>query len=283
MTKAERRNPRIEVVDKFPLASGVKLLTSVGIERPLFDNQALGGTTDCGTGCLSGFPAISGGIGLETGRLGSGFGIANLRLAARTTWGRFEERFNQGTLTPNLNAQTNFTDRTFDNQTVAFSALLDRIGYNQTGRAMTLKLLGGGVWTRGEGRITNSEFDRRVILDSDGSVVPAQSLGGWINPQFFVTDTISLRWAGGVQYALNSDRPVVTGSLITDPSGSGKTFFRVNNFQSEVSVWWTPGPFTFALAYNFTRTHFKSVDFAGGSESRHNDNNKIEFISWGSF
>jgi len=280
---AERRNPRIEVVDKFPLTDGVKLLASLGLERPLFDNQALGGTSDCGTGCLSGFPAISGGIGLETGRLGRGFGIGAMRLAARTTWGQFEERFNQGTLTPNLNAQTRFTDRTFDNQTVAFGALLDRIGYNQTGRAMTLKLLGGGVWTRGEGRITNSEFDRRVIQAGDGSLVPAQSLGGWINPQFFITDTLSLRWAGGVQYALDSDRPVVTGSLISDPSGSGKTFFRVNNFQSEVSLWWTPGPFTFALAYNFTRTRFKSVDFAGGSESRRNDNNKIEFISWWSF
>jgi len=280
---AERRNPRIEVIDKFPLAPGMKFLTSFGLERPLFDNQALGGTNDCGTGCLSGFPAISAGIGLETGRLGTGFGIGAMRLAARTTWGRFEERFNQGTLTPNLNAQTNFTDRTFDNQTVAFSALLDRIGYNQNGRALTLKLLGGGVWTRGEGRITNSEFDRRVIVASDGSLVPAQSLGGWINPQFFLTETLSLRWAAGTQWALDSNRPVVTGSLISDPSGSGKTFFRVNNVQSEVSVWWTPGPFTFALGYNFTRTHFKSVDVGGGSESRHNDNNKIEFISWWSF
>jgi hypothetical protein len=26
----------------------------------------------------------------------------------------------------------------------------------------------------------------------------------------------------------------------------------VNNFQSEVSLWWTPGPFTFSLGYNFT-------------------------------
>lgn len=280
---AERRNPRIEVVDKFPLAPGVKFLTSFGLERPLFDNQALGGTSDCGTGCLSGFPAISGGIGLETGRIGSGFGIGALRLAARTTWGRFEERFDQGTLTPNLNAQTNFTDRTFDNQTAAFSVLLDRVGYNPNGRAMTLKLTGGGVWTRGEGRITNSEFDRRVVLASDGSLVPAQSLGGWINPQFFITDTVSLRWAGGTQWALDSDRPVITGSLISDPSGSGLTFFRVNNFQSEVSVWWTPGPFTFALGYNFTRTNFKTVNLGGGSESRHNDNNKIEFISWWSF
>ncbi len=66
---------------------------------------------------------------------------------------------------------------------------------------------------------------------------------------------------------MESKRPVVTGSLIADPSGSGRQFFRVNNFQSEVSLWWTPGPFTFA-------------NLTGGSQSRENENNKIEFVSW---
>ena len=160
---------------------------------------------------------------------------------------------------------------------------LDRIGFNKTGRALTLKLTGGGVWTRGDGQILQSQFDRRVILNSHGSLTPAQSLGGWINPQFFLTDTLSLRWAGGTQWALDSKRPVITGSLIADPSGSGLQFFRVNNFQSEVSLWWTPGPFTFALAYNFTTTRFRSVNLTGGSQSRENENNKIEFISWFSF
>lgn len=280
---AERRNPRVEVVDKYPLTSNIKFLTSLGFERPLFDNQALGGTTDCGTGCLSGFPAVSAGIGLEAGRLGSDFGIAATKIYARTTWGEFQERFNTGTLTPNLNAQTNFTQHSFDNQTAAFSLTLDRIGFNKTGRALTLKLTGGGVWTRGDGQILQSQFDRRVILNSHGSLTPAQSLGGWINPQFFLTDTLSLRWAGGTQWALDSKRPVITGSLIADPSGSGLQFFRVNNFQSEVSLWWTPGPFTFALAYNFTTTRFRSVNLTGGSQSRENENNKIEFISWFSF
>src|SRR5713101_6646291 len=237
---AERRNPRVEVVDKYPLTSNIKFLTSLGFERPLFDNQALGGTTGCGTGCLSGFPALSAGIGLEAGRLGSDFGIAATKIYARTTWGEFQERFNTGTFTPNLNAQTNFTQHTFDNQTVAFGVALDRIGFNKTGRALTLKLAGGGVWTRGDGQITDSEFDRRVILNR-------------------------------------------TGSLIADPSGSGLQFFRVNNLQSEVSLWWTPGPFTFALAYNFTTTRFRSVNLTGGSQSRENENNKIEFISWFSF
>jgi hypothetical protein len=280
---AERRNPRVEVVDKYPLTPNIKFLTSLGFERPLFDNQALGGTTDCGTGCLSGFPALSAGIGLETGRLGSDFGIAATKIYARTTWGEFQERFNKGTLTENISAQTNYTQRTFDNQTVAFAATLDRIGFNQTGRALTLKLSGGGVWTRGDGQLIGSQFDRRVILNSQGGLTPAQSLGGWINPQFFLTDTLSLRWAGGTQWALNSNRPVAAGSLIADPSGSGLQFFRVNNFQSEASIWWTPGPFTFALAYNFTTTRFRSVNLTGGSQSRENDNNKIEFISWFSF
>ena len=57
----------------------------------------------------------------------------------------------------------------------------------------------------------------------------------------------------------------------------------MNNRQSEVSLWWTPGPFTFALSYNHTLTHFKRVSPSGGSESRENENNKIEFISFFSF
>src|SRR5437870_10488540 len=283
---AERRNPRVEVVGKFALTSNVKLLTSLCFERPLFDDGFLGGTTDCGSGCLSGFPAVSGRIGLEAGRLGGDFGIGATRIYARTTWGEFRERFTQGTLIPttSTNDETNFTQHTFDNQTAAFSVTLDRIGFNKTGQALTLRLKGGGVWTRGEGRITNSEFDRRVILDGGGHLVPAQSLGGWINPQFFLTDTLSLRWAGGEQWALESSRPAITGTLLADPApGSTLSFFRVNNFQSEVSLWWTPGPFTFALGYNFTSTNFKSVNRSGGSESRHNENNKVEFISWWSF
>src|SRR5438128_7168956 len=282
---AERRNPRVEVVDKFPLTSNVKFLTSLGFERPLFDDGFLGGTTDCGSGCLSGFPAVSGGIGLEAGRLGGDFGIGATRIYARTTWGEFQERFTQGTLIPttSTNDETNFTQHTFDNQTAAFSVTLDRIGFNKTGQALTLRLKGGGVWTRGEGRITNSEFDRRVILDGGGHRVPAQSLGGWSNPQFYLTHTLRLRGAGRAPWPPDSNRPAITGTLLADPSGSGKNFFRVNNFQSEVSLWWTPGPFTFALGYNFTSTTFKSVNLSGGSESRHNENNKVEFISWWSF
>src|SRR5207247_2356129 len=283
---AERRNPRVEVVDKFPLTSNLVFLTSLGFERPLFDDGFLGGTTDCGSGCLSGFPAVSGGIGLEAGRLGGDFGIGATRIYARTPWGDFKERFTQGTLIPTTpandwptspaNDETNFTQHTFDNQTAAFSVTLDRIGFNKTGQALTLRLKGGGVWTRGEGRITNSEFDRRVILDGGGHLVPAQSLGGWINPQFYLTDTLSLRWAGGEQFALQSNRPAITGALLADPApGPTLPVYPGNHFHSEVSLWWTPGPFTFALGYHFPSTHFQSVKRSAGSEPRRNEHNRV--------
>lgn len=281
---ALRRNPRVEAVERLPVLPGAKLLLSLGFERPFFDNQALGGggdvqAKDLGSGDLSGFPAFSGGFGVETGRIGL---IGSTAFYARGTWGERKERFTQGTTTASLNAETNFRDRNFTDQVAQGTFILDRIGFNETGRAMTLKLQGGAVWTRGEGRVTNSDFDRRVILDSDGDFKSAQSVGGWINPIFWFTDTISLRWSGGFQTALDNKRPVVTGSLIADSAGT--SFFRVNNRQSEVSLWWTPGPFTFAAGWNFTKTDFRNVNATGtGSTSRDNENNKFEFISFFSF
>jgi len=280
-----RRNPRIELLHKYPVTSNMKFLTSIGFERPFFDNQALGGSADLGSGDMSGFPAVSGGIGLEAGRIGEVFGIGKTAIYVRTTWGEFEERFTKGTIPPAVNTSVsplNFNERHFTNQVAQGNFILDRIGFNKTGRALTLSLWGGTVWTRGEARITNSEFDRRVILDSDGSLTPAQSVGGWINPMFWITDTLSLRWAGGTQYALDDHRVVVTGSGIAGATFPN-SFFRVNNRQSEVSLWWTPGPFTFALSYNHTETHFRRVTSPTGSESRENENNKIEFLSWFSF
>ncbi|MBI3076937.1 MAG: hypothetical protein HYY85_08150 [Deltaproteobacteria bacterium] len=44
-----------------------------------------------------------------------------------------------------------------------------------------------------------------------------------------------------------------------------------------------PGPFTFGVAWNHTFTHFKRVNPLGGSESRENENDKIELIGWFSF
>ena len=272
----ERRNPRIELVHRYPLTSNIKFLSSIGFERPFFNNEALGGTADLGAGDLSGFPAVSGGIGLEAGRIGEGFGIGSSKIYVRTTWGETEDRFTAGTTTLNTSAQTSFTERHFTNQTAWGTFTLDRIGFNKTGRATTFRLKGGGLWTRGEARHLDAGFDRRIIIDDDGKLISAQSVGGFINPQFYLTDTISIRWAGGAQYALDNDRPVVAGALTNN-------FFRVNNKQSEVSIWWTPGPFTFAIAYNHTNTDFRSVNLVRGSESRENENNKIEFIGWFSF
>ncbi len=270
---ALRRNPRGELVHKLPLAPQLKFVSSVGAERPFFGSDFIG--TDLGPGDLSGFPAVSGGIGLEAGRIGSGFGIGSTAIYLRTTWGEFEERFTPAGTASNA-AQTNFSERHFTNQTLWGTFTLDRIGFNRTGRALTLQLRGGGLWTRGEAFHLNAEFDRSVIRDSDGSLSEAQSVGGFINPIFWLTDTLSIRWSGGAQFALDSDRPVVVGTLISN-------FHRVNNKQSEVSIWWTPGPFTFALGYNHTKTDFRRVFPAGGSESRENENNKIEFISFFSF
>src|SRR2546427_1526078 len=92
---ANRRNPRIEFIERFPLLPGMKLLASLGAERPLFDNQALGGgdvaARDLGSGDLSGFPALSSGIGFEAGRLGL---IRADAVYGRGTWGERRGRFN---------------------------------------------------------------------------------------------------------------------------------------------------------------------------------------------
>ncbi|MBI4635311.1 MAG: hypothetical protein HY727_03085 [Candidatus Rokubacteria bacterium] len=270
---ASKRNPRFELLHKYPLTSNLRFVSSLGAERPFFGNDFIG--TDLGPGDLSGFPALSAGVGLESGRLGEGFGIGRSAAYVRTTWGEFEERFtSEGTAS--LGATTNFSERHFTNQTAWGTVTLERIGLNKTGRAMTLELRGGGLWTRGDALHLDATFDRRVIIDDDGQLVPAESVGAFVNALFFITDTLSLRWAGGTQFALDSDRPVAAGTLTSD-------FFRVNNRQSEFSIFWTPGPFTFGLSYNHTATNFKRVPSTGGSESRENENNKIELITWFSF
>ena len=278
-----KRNPRIELVHRYPLTRDLKFVSSLGFERPFFGNDFIG--TDLGPGDLSGFPALSGGIGLEAGRLGEGFGIGATKLYVRTTWGEFEERFTTAAIPAGaFAAQTDFVERTFTNQTVHGALVLDRIGFNKTGRALTLQIVVGGLWTRGDAPHLDASFDRRVIIDSDGKLAPAESVGGFVNPIFYLTDTLSLRWAGGVQYALDSDRPVVVGAAIPgSPGAFPNAFHRVNNRQSEVSLWWAPGPFTFGVAWNHTFTHFKRANPMGGSESRENENDKIELISWFSF
>lgn len=278
-----KRNPRIELVHRYPLTKTLKFVSSLGFERPFFGNDFIG--TDLGPGDLSGFPALSGGVGLEAGRVGEGFGIGASKLYVRTTWGEFEDRFTTAAIPAGaFAAQTNFMERTFTNQTVHGALILDRIGFNKTGRALTLQIVGGGLWTRGDAPHLDASFDRRVIIDGDGKLASAESAGGFINPIFYLTETLSLRWAGGVQYALDSDRPVVVGAAIPgSPGAFPNAFHRVNNRQSEVSLWWAPGPFTFGVAWNHTLTHFRRVNPLGGSESRENENDKIELIGWFSF
>jgi hypothetical protein len=302
-----RRNPRIELLHRLPVTSKLKFVTSIGAERPFFGNEdvSASSTTDIGVGELSRFPALSAGIGLEAKeRLaignGEGLGIGGTKLYLRYTDGRFRERFSNttscnGAIVPTITgigapcvvAATDFTDRGFNNQTAWLSFNLDRIGLNPKGRARTLLLRGGGLWTQGEALHLNAGFDRRTILDDDGSLKAAQSYGGFVNPIFYLTDTVSLRWAGGIQLALDSDRPAVSGAgtngSLLGTSAAGPTFFRDKNRQSEVSVWWTPGPFTFALAWNHTTTDFKRVPVGGASESHRGDNDKFELITWFSF
>ena len=57
------------------------------------------------------------------------------------------------------------------------------------------------------------------------------------------------------------------------------------NWQSEASAWWTPGPFTFAIAYNFTRTNYRKFDPLTllGTDPFVNENAKVEAIAWFSF
>ena len=85
---ANRRNPRIEVVERYPILPDSKVLVSFGAERPLFDNQAPGGgdvaAKDLGSGDLGGFPALSAGVGFEAGRIGP---IGSTAFYARVTWG----------------------------------------------------------------------------------------------------------------------------------------------------------------------------------------------------
>lgn len=66
---------------------------------------------------------------------------------------------------------------------------------------------------------------------------------------------------------------------------AGDTFPRKENYQSEVSLWWTRGPWTFAIGYNYTNTRY--VQFTGPAlsvkDSRRGQNHKIEAIPGFSF
>jgi hypothetical protein len=275
---AYRRNPRATVVYGFPVGDSGRLVLMGGVERPFLGSDTVGG--DLGNGDVTEIPILSAGGGYETTRrisLGDEFGIASLRAATRVMWGRYDERFRAGTLEPDFRLQTDFDERQFTAGAFHGGLWLDGIGFNAEGRARTLSVRVSGLWTRGEASFIDAAFDRRVVLDSDGTLESARSAGGFVNPIFYLTETLSLRWAGGAQYALDPDLPVVTGSLTNG-------FFRTRNWQSEASIWWTPGPLTLALAYNFTRTNYRKLDpIALSSVDLVNDNTKLEAIGWFSF
>lgn len=273
-----RRNPRATVAYLIPVGSSGRIGIVGGVERPFLGNDNVGG--DLGNGEVGEIPVFSVGAGYESTeriRMGDEFGMKKFRFGARFATGRFIERFEAGTLNANFGLQSNFDERSFTAKAVHGGIWIDDLGFNAEGRARTFSLRMGGLWTNGEARYLDAGFDRRVVLAADGTPEPARSAGGFVNPMFYLTDTVSFRWAGGAQYALDPSLPVVTGSLNND-------YFRTRNWNSEISAWWTPGPFTFAIAYNYIKTNFRTVDFiTGASRDLVNDNTKIEAIFWFSF
>lgn len=168
-------------------------------------------------------------------------------------------------------------DKRFTNWTGHGGFDIIGIGTAKKGRAGTLRLRMNGVYTQGDGTILNSSFGTRVFL-KDTTLDETRAVGGFVNPMFFITDNLSLRWAGGAMFSLDTGDD---GTRIV----AGDTFPRKENYQSEVSLWWTPGPWTFAIGYNYTNTRF--VQFTGPAlsvkDSRRGQNHKIEAITWFSF
>jgi hypothetical protein len=273
-----RRNPRIEAIHRIDVTRDWKFSYGVGAERPYFGNDAI--AKDLGPGDLSGYPAFSGGVGMRSnGRIGAsgGFGANVVKFVARSTYGEFVERFQEGTYNPNLGLEQGFTEREFQNIAVHGGFVLEGIGFNPDGRARTLNITINGLYSQGDALHLDASFDRRTVLTKSGSLDEAESAGGFVSTSFFLLDELSLRWSGGGQVALRSDLVPVTGTF-------DQGYVRDDSYQSEVSVWWTPGPFTFALAWNHTETDYRKIDAATGArDDRGNDNDKVEFISWFSF
>jgi hypothetical protein len=273
---ANRRNPRIESLLALPVAPGQDVVVGLGIERPFFGSSTVG--SDLGPGDLSGFPAMSLGLGYATSeRLGSGFGVGRLSGGLRVVYGRFDEDFSGNGFNPDITPPSDPGDG-YTALAVHGGINLQRIGSNPTGRAGTFTLVIGGVWSQGDAQFIDAGFDRRTVLQADGSLEEAQSIGGFIQPIYYITESISLRAAYGQQVALDDDRPAATGSF------TGGDFVRHTNEQIELSAWWTPGPFTFALAWNRTDTDWRSVDPATlAVTTQHGRNDKVELITWYTF
>ena len=273
---ANRRNPRIESLLALPVAKGQDVVVGLGIERPYFGSSTVG--TDLGPGDLSGFPALSLGLGYATSeRLGDGFGAGRISGGLRLVYGRFDEDFTGNGFNPSIPVPTD-PGNSYTALAVHGGINLQRLGFNPTGRAQTLTLVLGGVWSQGDAQHLDAGFDRRTVLKADGTLEEAQSIGGFIQPIYYVTETISLRVAYGQQVALGDDRPAATGSF------TGGDFVRHTNQQFELSAWWMPGPFTFALSWNRTDTVWRRVDpgtLAITEQDGRND--KVELITWFTF
>ncbi len=274
---AHRRNPRVEVVHRLKASETWTLGYGVGAERPFFGNDFI--ASDLGPGDLSGYPAFSAGLGVRSDKrvaLGERFGIGSAKIAGRATYGEFVERFEEGTLNPDLGLQAGFDEREFQNVAAHGGFVLERIGFNPEGRALTLLPLGGRALDqrrrpppRREPRPPDDPLEKRAPrggLELRRLHRARVLLPGRPEPSL-----------GRGRAGRDRRRPAgVTGSF-------DQGFFRERNLQSELSLWWTPGPFTFALAWNHTRTYYRSVDLALVRESRAGENDKIEFIAWFSF
>jgi hypothetical protein len=273
---ANRRNPRIESLLALPVAKGQDVIVGLGLERPYFGSSTVG--TDLGPGDLSGFPALSAGLGYATNeRVGSGFGVGKMSVGARVVYGQFDEDFAGNGFNPSIPVPTDPGDN-YTALAVHGGFNLQRLGFNPTGKANTMTLVIGGVWSQGDAQHLDAGFDRRTVLQADGSLDEAQSIGGFIQPIYYVTEAISLRAAYGQQVALNDDRPAATGSF------TGGDFVRHTNEQFEVSAWWTPGPLTFAVSWNRTDTDWRSVNPGTlATTTQHGRNDKFELITWFTF
>jgi hypothetical protein len=271
-----RRNPRIEALLAVPVAKGQDVVVGLGVERPFFGASTVG--TDLGPGDLSGLPAVSGGLGFVTSeRLGRDFGVGKVSFGARAVYGQFDEDFAGNGLNPSL-APPPALDDNYDAFAVHGGVNLRNLGFNASGSARTFSLMIGGVWSKGDAQNLDAGFDRRTVLQVDGSLEEAQSFGGFIQPIYYFTDTFSLRAAYGQQLALDDERPAATGSF------TGGDYVRHTNEQYELSAWFTPGPFTFALSYNHTNTVWRSVDpgtLIATEQTGRND--KGELITWFAF
>ena len=121
--------------------------------------------------------------------------------------------------------------------------------------------------------------DKDVIAASEKRLnekICSGNNGAFVNPVFYLTDDLNLRYAWGFQRARATNQPVAVGDL-------NNNFFRTRNDQQEISLWWTPGPFTFGLAYNYTTTHFRINPATGSNQRLANLNDKVELITWFSF